>query len=71
MYLPATEAKLPIGMLVRMPYRGEMGKIERACIHDPDSYGNTWCGRYHVRTADGTRYREMAVDLTPVPGGGF
>ena len=71
MYLPATEAKLPIGMLVRILYRGEMGKIEKPCIHDPDSHGNTWCGSYLVRGTNGARYREMAEDLIPVSGGGF
>lgn len=68
--LPATEAKLKTGMLVRIPYRGEMGKITRLCIHDPDSHGNTWCGCYYVRTTDAIR-REMASDLIPVSGGGF
>lgn len=69
--LPATEAKLMTGRLVRILYRGEMGNIERPCIHDPDSHGNTWCGSYFVRTAGGMQYREKAEDLIPVPGGGF
>lgn len=70
-YLPATKAKLTTGMLVKMPRRGKMGKIEKLCIHDPDNHGNTWCGSYFVRYTDGTRYRELAEDLIPVSTGGF